>query len=129
MAIALWVLLVAIFLPIVCAGIGKASGSSRYDNRNPREWFARQEGRAARANAAQGNSWEALAMYSAGLLAASIGGVDSGSVALYALLFLVARLFYIYFYVSDRATLRSLAWSVGFLACVALIVRGALGAA
>lgn len=129
MAMALWILLIAVFLPIVCAGIGKANGSSRYDNRNPREWFAQQQGRAARANAAQANSWEALAMYSAALLAAFVGDVDSQSVALYAGVFLLARILYIYCYVSDRATWRSLAWSLGFLACLALIVRGALGVA
>lgn len=129
MATALWVLLIAAFLPIVCAGIGKAGGSGPYDNRNPREWFARQEGRSARANAAQANSWEALAVYAAGILAAEVGGLESASVALYALVFLAARVLYIYFYVSDRPSLRSLAWSAGFLASVALIVRGALGAA
>jgi uncharacterized MAPEG superfamily protein len=129
MSTALWILLIAIILPIVCAGIGKANGSSRYDNRNPREWFAQQQGRAARANAAQANSWEALAMYTAGLVAAFMGGLESSSVALYAVVFLVARIVYIYCYVSDRATPRSLAWSVGFFACVALIVRGALSIA
>ena len=128
MVTALWVLLIAIFLPIVCAGIGKAGGSTPYDNHNPREWLAKQEGRAARANAAQGNSWEALAIYSAGLLAAHIGNVESASLAMYALIFLVSRILYIHFYVTDRPTLRSSAWGFGFLACLALIVRGALGA-
>ena len=36
MAIALWTLLLAVLMPIVCAGIAKV-GPGRYDNRNPRD--------------------------------------------------------------------------------------------
>ena len=52
-------ILAACALPIVCAGLAKASGWGRrvkeggYNNRDPRAWLAAQTGRAARANAAQ----------------------------------------------------------------------------
>lgn len=55
-----WCLLIMGLLPIVCAGISKA-GARSYDNRNPREWLAAQEGYRKRAVAAQQNSWEAFA--------------------------------------------------------------------
>ena len=72
MTLALWTLLVAVMFPIVCAGISKA-GPTRYDNRNPRTWLAQLAGYRARAYAAQQNSWEALAVYVAALLAAIAG--------------------------------------------------------
>lgn len=128
MTTALWVLLVTLLLPIVCAGLSKAGGTDRYDNANPRDWLARRTGRQARANAAQSNSWEALATYVAGLLAAFIGGADPASVATVAVVFLVARIAYIVCYLADLATLRSIVWLVGFGSCVCLVVMGARAA-
>lgn len=126
MATALWVLLAAMLMPVICGGIAKFSGGDdRYDNANPREWLARRTGYQARANAAQANSWEALATYIAGLAAAFIGGVDPASVGLIASTFLVSRIAYVACYVADLATLRSLTWLVGFGSCVCLIVMGA----
>jgi uncharacterized MAPEG superfamily protein len=126
MATALWVLLAAMLMPVICGGIAKFSGGDdRYDNANPREWLARRTGYQARANAAQANSWEALATYIAGLAAAFIGGVDPASVGLIASIFLVSRIAYVACYVADLATLRSLTWLVGFGSCVCLIVIGA----
>ncbi|MFZ9708727.1 MAG: MAPEG family protein [Steroidobacteraceae bacterium] len=128
MTTALWVLLVTLLLPIVCAGLSKAGGPDRYDNANPREWLARRTGRQARANAAQANSWEALAGYVAGLLAAFIGGADPAAIATVALIFLAARIAYIACYVADLATLRSIVWLVGFGSCICLVVMGARAA-
>ncbi len=126
MATALWILLAAMLMPIICGGIAKFSGGNdRYDNANPREWLARRTGYQARANAAQANSWEALATYIAGLAAAFIGGVDPASVGLIASIFLVFRIAYVACYVADLATFRSITWLVGFGSCVCLIAMGA----
>lgn len=126
MATALWVLLATMLMPIICGGISKVSGGSdRYDNANPREWLARRTGYQARANAAQANSWEALATYIAGLAAAFIGGVNPATLGLIASIFLVARIAYLACYLANLATLRSLTWLVGFGSCVCLIVMGA----
>jgi uncharacterized MAPEG superfamily protein len=113
-------------MPIICGGISKFSGGNdRYDNANPREWLARRTGYQARANAAQANSWEALATYIAGLAAAFIGGVDPASIGLIASIFLVSRIAYVACYIADLATLRSLTWLIGFGSCVCLVVMGA----
>ena len=66
MSTALWTLLIAALMPVVCAGISKAGATDRYDNRNPRDWLARREGYRARAYAAQQNSWEALIVWLVG---------------------------------------------------------------
>ena len=119
MTIALWCLFVASLLPVVCAGLAKA-GFENFDNRRPREWLARQQGWRARAHAAQQNSWEALIVFAAGVLTAQVAGAPQASVDLVALVFIAARVLYIALYVTDRATARSLVWSVGFLASLGM---------
>jgi uncharacterized MAPEG superfamily protein len=124
MAIALWTLLLAVLMPIVCAGVAKA-GPGRYDNRNPRDWQAKHQGYRARAYAAQQNSWEALAVYVAALVAAFIGNVPLETLGLIAAIFAASRVAYLVCYLADLATLRSLVWLVGFGSCICLIVMGA----
>ena len=125
MTLALWTLFIACLFPIVCGGISKVGNADRYDNRNPRACLARLGGYRARANAAQQNSWEALAVYTAALVAASIAGVDHGTVGTVAAVFLVARVAYLACYLADLATPRSLVWLVGFGACLTLLVQAA----
>ncbi len=124
MTIALWCLLTAALLPIVCTGIAKW-GFEDFDNRRPREWLARQQGWRARANAAQHNSWEALAIFTAAVLTAHLLEAPQARVDLLALVFIAARLAYIGAYLADRATLRSALWLVGLVASLALFVAGA----
>ena len=124
MTLSLWCVLVAAVLPILCTAIAKW-GFHGFDNNYPRDWLSRQQGWRARANAAQGNSWEAFAFFSAGVFTAHIAHgpqtvVDSISIA-----FIIARSFFILFYVTDRAALRSWVWVLGFGLSVALFVVSA----
>lgn len=128
MSFALWTLFIVALFPVVCAGIAKA-GPGRYDNRNPRAWLGGLGGYQARAHAAQQNSWEALAVYTAALVAAVAAGVDHGTITTVAGVFLVARIAYLACYLADLATLRSLVWLAGFGACLTLIVQAARAAA
>ncbi len=117
-----WVIgsvLLAGLLPIVCAGISKW-GARGYDNHNPREWMAAQTGRRALANHAQANSLEAFPVYAAGVILAMLAGVDVAQLQIVALVFTVSRVMYVFLYVTDKASLRSLVWSVGFLASISL---------
>jgi uncharacterized MAPEG superfamily protein len=118
-----WCLLVTGFMPIVCAGISKW-GASDYDNGNPREWLARQEGYRRRANAAQQNSWEAFLWFAVAVLVAMQTGADPSRIDGLAMLFVASRVLYIAFYVADRATLRSLAWFAGLIATVTIFASG-----
>lgn len=124
MTTALWCVLAAALLPILCAGIAKW-GFSEFDNRRPREWLARQQGWRARANSAQANSWEAFPIFAAGVFAAHLAHAPQARVDLLAVSFVVARLVYIFCYVSDQATLRSLVWMIGLGLSIALFVVGA----
>jgi len=126
MNVAMASLLVAGLMPIVCAGIAKA-GKKNYDNQNPREWLAQQTGYRARANAAQGNCFEAFPFYAIGILVAMHAQVPQERIDIYAGVFIVARMVYVASYVMDKDKLRSLAWFVGFL-CTLGLYSASLGA-
>jgi len=126
MTIAQFCLLVACFLPVVCAGLAKSRGFGKrrrdggFDNNRPREWLAKLDGWQARANAAQANSWEALPVFIAALFVASQHQAAQGTVDALAAGFIAARLAYVVLYLADQASLRSLAWAAGAAANVAL---------
>jgi uncharacterized MAPEG superfamily protein len=120
MTIALWCVAIAAVFPILCTAIAKGGSMGSYDNRNPREWLNRQQGYQARANAAQQNSWEALAVFSAGVFAAHLAHAPQARVDLYAEIFIVARFIYLACYLADLAALRSVVWFVGFGLSIAL---------
>ena len=111
--------LIAGLLPIVCAGFSKW-GAKDYDNANPRAWLEKQEGLRARANAAQQNSFEAFALFAAGVLLALQAEPDPQVVALTCWFFIAMRVLYIYCYISNRASLRSIVWMAGLAAVVRL---------
>ncbi len=119
-------ILAACALPIVCAGLAKSSGWGRhpkdggYNNRDPRAWLAAQTGRAARANAAQANSFEALPLFIAGVLIAQQAHANQATVDALALGFIAARLVYIVCYIADQHYARSAIWAVGVACSVAL---------
>ena len=119
-------ILAACAMPIVCAGLAKSGGFGKkrreggYDNHDPRAWLAQQTGRAARANAAQANSFEALPLFIAGVLIAQQAGANQGTVDALALAFIATRGVYIACYLADHQMARSLVWTVGVGLCVAL---------
>ena len=121
MTIAFWCVLVAGFLPYFGTLTAKIGGDS-FDNRNPRDWLDAQSGFRKRANAAQHNSFEAFPFFAAAVIIAHVAGAPQGRIDLFAVVFILARLFYIAFYVADMATLRSLAWFVGLGSVVALFL-------
>ena len=111
-------------------GAGRAAPKepgANFDNRNPRAWLAAQTGLRARADAAQGNSFEAFPLFAAAVLIAVLQHVSIATVNLLAAAFIVFRVAYIAAYVMDKPSLRSLLWAVGFVCCVALFVFAASG--
>lgn len=128
LALAYGCVLIAALLPYVWIAVAKA-GAHRYDNRDPRGWIARQTGaRVVRANAAHLNAFEAFPAFAAGVLMAQLAGVPAPRIALLALVFVAARVLHGVFYLTDRDTLRSLAWFAG-LGCVIALLGQAVAAA
>ena len=121
-------ILVACLLPIFAAGMAKWGSFTRppsqggYDNRDPRAWLAQQTGRRARANAAQANSFEALPLFIAAVLAAQQMQVAQPLIDGLAVTFVVLRVGYIGLYVANLATARTLVWLAGLSVNVALLL-------
>jgi len=120
MTIAFWCILIAGCLPLVTVGIAK--WDKRYDNNAPRDWLSRQEGAKKRAYAAHLNSFEAFPFFAAAVIVATIAKAPASLIDGLAVLFIVARSIYIWCYIADKASLRSLVWMVGFGATVALFI-------
>jgi uncharacterized MAPEG superfamily protein len=120
MSIALWCILIAGLMPLAAVGIAKFNKT--YDNNNPRDWLIKQDGRAKRAYAAHLNSFEAFPLFAAGVLVATMLNVKSSTIDTLAIIFILARIGYIWCYISDYATPRSLVWFVGMGATIGLFV-------
>ncbi|MBD0677554.1 MULTISPECIES: MAPEG family protein [Pseudomonas] len=124
MTVALWCILIAIFLPYICTVIAKASGGFRLsDNHDPRDFLESLNGLARRAHAAQLNSFEVTPAFAAAVIVAHlVGTAELVTINVLSVLFITSRLLYIIFYLTDLAILRSLAWFVGMGLIVSFFV-------
>lgn len=130
MEIMLISLFVAVLLPIL-AKIPLAVAqrkTGRYDNRNPRTQQASLAGFGARAKAAHENSFEALILFTPGVLAVVALNAATGSAQSAAILFVIARVIYLMMYWLDVHIVRSLAWILGYGASLFLILEAVLQA-
>ncbi|HEX4937889.1 MAG TPA: MAPEG family protein, partial [Candidatus Kapabacteria bacterium] len=108
-------------MPYLWAIIAKGS-APKFNNSKPREWLSKLEGRGARANWAQQNSFEAMPGFLAAVIIAHLAQAPQHQIDLIAVNFVVLRLFYGYLYLADQATLRSVVWALGVACVVALFV-------
>ncbi len=114
-------LLILCILPIACAwiaGYHKQKQLGSVDNKEPRTQALQLTGAGARAMAAQGNSWEALGIFSAAVLALTVAGVDLATVSAQALAYTVLRIIYIPLYIANIDKARSLVFLAGFGICM-----------
>lgn len=112
---------VSIFIPLVLIGYAKF-GSKGYNNRKPREFLEKLEGRHKRAHYAQMNSYEAFPPFAAGVIIAHNAGALQAQVDLLAVVFVVMRILYGICYVMDWASWRSLVWVTAFACIIGLFV-------
>jgi uncharacterized MAPEG superfamily protein len=124
MTIAYWCVLVAALMPYVATAVAKVGGE-RYSNRNPRRWLDQQQGIRARANAAQANGFEALPFFAAAVIVAHLLHAPQARVDMLALVFVAARAAYLVCYLADWHWTRSIVWTIGFVATIAIFVAGA----
>lgn len=116
MTVALWCVLIAIFLPYICTGVAKFSTGKfgPRDNHDPRAFLESLEGVAKRAHSAQLNSFEVTPAFAAAVIIAHLAGnAELVTINVLAVLFITSRLLYIICYLADWAILRSLVWAVG----------------
>lgn len=128
--IAYWCVLAAALLPIVCAGIAKygmfsvSPHQGGYDNRNPREWLARQTDWRKRANAAQANTFEALPFFFAAVIIAHSLQAGQTRLDILALMFVVLRIAFVIMYLANLDKARSVIWTLAMLVNVAILFSG-----
>ena len=124
MTVALWCILIAIFLPYLCTVVAKISGGYRLDdNHDPRDFLDSLEGLGRRANAAQLNSFEIFPAFAAAVIVAHLAGTASlVTINVLSVLFITSRLLYIICYLADWHILRSLVWFVGLGLIISLFV-------
>jgi uncharacterized MAPEG superfamily protein len=121
MPIAFWCVLLAGILPVATVAIAKA-GAPGFDNHDPRGWLDRLSGRARRADMAHRNHFEAFPFFAAAVLSASYLQAPQARVDELAMAFIAVRLLYTLCYVTDRATLRTLCWTIGYLTVVGIFL-------
>lgn len=110
-------MMVASLLPLVFAILAKVFGGFKSkDNASPREFLGKQTGAAARANAAQQNSYETLPVFLAAVIVALLFFVPLSVVTQLAWLYVILRIIYGLAYIANWATFRSIIWSLS-LAC------------
>ncbi|WP_251978453.1 MAPEG family protein [Salinicola avicenniae] len=122
MNLPLWCLLITALLPFWLAFWGshvRRRELGHMDNHHPRQQYAQMTGMGARLWAAQQNAWEALALFTAAVVAVqTTGGGWLADVA--SVVFVLARIAHALCYAFDRATLRSSVFIVAFLAVLCL---------
>lgn len=117
-------LFIATLLPIVAKGpvaYAMQKQFGRYDNRHPREQQASLEGFGARAKAAHYNSYEALMMFSPGVLALVALDAATAMAQYCAIGFTFCRIMYLLMYWFNKDFLRSTFWLIGYALSLAMI--------
>ena len=124
MPVALMVLMFVAFIPYVLAGVGnylRVQQLGHLDNQNPRAQAAELKGAGARAVAAQSNAWEALALYSATILAVFASGVSWPELTVPSIIFAATRLVHPVLYIANIAAARSIVVAIGLASCVYML--------
>ncbi|SQD77014.1 MAPEG family protein [Moritella yayanosii] len=125
MTIAYWCVLAAAIIPYIWAITAKASKPG-FNNNKPRIFLNDLEGWGQRANWAQANSFEAFPAFAAAIIIGSVvSNVEQNTLDALALLFVTCRLLHGIFYITDKATLRSIVWFIGISSWVSIFVLSA----
>lgn len=125
-SVAIYCMIIASVLPFSFTLIAKVSaGFQPKDNQNPRQLLARAEGLAARANAAQLNSFETLPIFLAAVLMAQYMIVPQAMINQLAIAYVLLRVIYGMAYLANLATFRSVIWLLGLACPILLLVAAA----
>jgi uncharacterized MAPEG superfamily protein len=93
-----------------------------YNNHLPRQQQAQLTGFGARALAAHQNSIEAFILFAVGVLMAHTTQTAGWLIDSLAIIFVIARIFYLLCYWGDLAWQRSLVWIVGLVCSLLLMI-------
>lgn len=124
MTIAYTCIIICIFIPFFLAGYSKKYSTIKYDNNLARNHVSQLSGKSLNAYNAEQNCYESFPPFAAAVVIAHQLGHDQSIIDLLAVTFVICRLLYVLLYINDHGTLRSVAWTLGFISMVSLFFIG-----
>jgi uncharacterized MAPEG superfamily protein len=126
MTIAEWCIFAIVMLYLLSIAPIKWFRFRRFDNSKPRDPAFYEDPIAARSLGAHQNGIEAFPFFAAAILLAEFRACPQRLVDELAVLFVIVRIAYVFTYLGDRPTLRSILWSLGFAINIAIFFMPAL---
>jgi uncharacterized MAPEG superfamily protein len=126
MTIAEWCVFGALMLYLLTIAPVKWIRSRRFDNSKPRDPDFYDDPIAARALGAHLNGIEAFPFFAVAVLLAQFRGGPQRLIDELAVLFLIVRIAYVFTYLGNRPTLRSILWSIAFVINIAIFFMPAI---
>lgn len=123
MSLYLWCLFAAAALHVISKmPVAKAQhNGGGYDNNNPRQQQKNLSGWGERALSAHQNQIESFPLFAAGVLVAHVSMVDAGKIDTLAVLYVLTRCIYLFLYIKNYSTFRSVIWGFSFFISMALL--------
>jgi len=126
MTAAEWCVFATLMLYLLTIAPIKWIGWRRFDNTRPRDPGFYQDPIASRALGAHQNGIEAFPFFAIAVLLAEFHGGPQRLVNELAILFLIVRIAYVFTYLGNRPTLRSILWGIGLAINVAIFFLPAI---
>jgi uncharacterized MAPEG superfamily protein len=126
MTIAEWCVFGTLLLYLLTIASIKWIGSRHFDNSNPRDPAFYADPIRARALGAHQNGIEAFPFFALAVLLAEFRTGPQRLIDELAILFLIVRIAYVFTYLGDRPTLRSILWNLGFAINIAIFFMPAI---
>ena len=120
MTIAEWCVFGAVMLYLLTIAPFKAFNFRRFDNSKPRDPAFFEDPLRARALGAHINGIETFPFFAVAVLLAEFRGAPQNLINELAVLFLIVRIAYVFTYLGNRPTLRSILWNIGFAINIAI---------
>jgi len=126
MTIAEWCVFGTVMLYLLTIAPIKVLGFPRFDNSKPRDPAFFEDPLRARALGAHINGIETFPFFAVAVLLAEFRLGPQRLIDELAVLFLIVRIAYVFTYLGDRPTLRSILWNTGFAINLAIFFMPAL---
>ena len=126
MTVAEWCVFGALMLYLLTIGSVKWIAFRRFDNSKPRDPAFYDDPIHSRALGAHQNGIEAFPFFAVAVLLAELRVGPQRLIDELAVLFLIVRIAYVFTYLGNRPTLRSILWSLGFGINIAIFFLPAL---
>ena len=126
MTVAEWCVFASLMLYLLSIASVKWLRFGSFDNSRPRDPAFYDNPIAARALGAHQNGIEAFPFFAAAVLLAEFRACPQNLINELAVLFVIVRISYVFTYIGNRPTLRSILWSIGLAINIAIFFMPAL---